>query len=349
MMRCIHLIPVDGLGGVEAAARSYINSGRSDDQLELKVMYLARPKVDPQPDLARSGRVIPSRFASVNNPLAFAAALYRIVVEQPDMLICSLWRDMLVGIPYKVLFPGKKLICFLHNTDTLHLLDKLCNAMALLLADAVWSDSKKTLERRVPEQYLPGKRVRVISFVLERYVQQSLPENAPSFVFWGRLHSQKGIDRALRLFAAVVRRVPAARFDIYGPDDGEGERLRALAAELGLTRSVAFKGPTDLEHLRSVAGQYAYYLQLSRFEGMAISVVEGMQLGLLPVVTPVGEIPNYCSSDNAIIVYDADDAEGYADAVVKVLDDQGLFCRLQSASAALWNDAGVYSSDLVWP
>ena len=39
--------------------------------------------------------------------------------------------------------------------------------------------------------------------------------------------------------------------------------------------------------------EYNFYIQLSDFEGMAMSVLESMSLGLIPVVTNVGEISNY--------------------------------------------------------
>ena len=37
----------------------------------------------------------------------------------------------------------------------------------------------------------------------------------------------------------------------------------------------------------------SFYLQTSKFEGFAMSVVESMMMGLVPVVTPVGEIGRY--------------------------------------------------------
>jgi glycosyltransferase involved in cell wall biosynthesis len=52
----------------------------------------------------------------------------------------------------------------------------------------------------------------------------------------------------------------------------------------------------------------SFYLQTSLQEGMAMSVVEAMQLGLVPVVTPVGQIATYCrDGENSILVGDDDD------------------------------------------
>jgi glycosyltransferase involved in cell wall biosynthesis len=340
--KCIHLVPSDGVGGVEAAARSYLASGAGDGVVDLRVMYLAG-----RPLLSRSEMVISSPFTGRNTPLAYLWGLARIIAERPEVLICSLWRTLPLGILYKLLFPAKKLVCFLHVARSPHLADRLLSRLAISLSDAVWSDCDTTLSCRVEERYRRGRRLRSISFVLEHFVQRSLPENSPSFVFWGRLNRQKGLDQALRLFAAIVARHPEARYYIYGPDDGEEFRLKQLAAELNLSDNVFFMGPTSIEQLRGKAGSSAYYLQLSRYEGMAVSVVEAMQLGLVPVVTPVGEICNYCNSENAVVVEDTDNLAQYADRLCRLLDDDPLYNTLRDNSLRTWNNPVTYSTDIV--
>jgi glycosyltransferase involved in cell wall biosynthesis len=59
----------------------------------------------------------------------------------------------------------------------------------------------------------------------------------------GRIHPKKGLDRLLSAWSTIEARHPGWRLRIAGPGEGgHEEKLRALAASLGLTR-VAIEGP----------------------------------------------------------------------------------------------------------
>ncbi|MEJ0016023.1 MAG: glycosyltransferase family 4 protein [Acetobacteraceae bacterium] len=61
------------------------------------------------------------------------------------------------------------------------------------------------------------------------------------FVSVCRLLEKKGIDQALRAFAGLLPRHPMSRFLVVGTGP-YGDRLRAIAAELGITGAVIFTG-----------------------------------------------------------------------------------------------------------
>ena len=46
--------------------------------------------------------------------------------------------------------------------------------------------------------------------------------------------------------------------------------------------------------IKKYANKASFFVQLSSYEGMSMSVSESMQLGLIPIVTNVGEIKIYC-------------------------------------------------------
>ena len=76
-----------------------------------------------------------------------------------------------------------------------------------------------------------------------------------------------------------------------------------------------------------------------------MSVVEAMQLGLVPVVTPVGESARYCRDGyNAIVV--RDDAEAVA-AVLQLLDNVERFQTLRTNAMAIWRDKALYKDDVI--
>jgi glycosyltransferase involved in cell wall biosynthesis len=87
------------------------------------------------------------------------------------------------------------------------------------------------------------------------------------------------------------------------------------------------------------------YLQTSNFEGMAMSVVEVMQMGLVPVVTFVGEIAAYCRNGcNAVIV--ESERQTVAD-LIRLLDSNELYQALRSAAIATWDDKPLYRDSML--
>ena len=332
----IHLIPYDGIGGVEIAARSVPTGCHGDLHFERQYLVHAPGAVIERGEY--HGPPI-----SLNKPRAYWHALWRLYRDPPDVLVASLWRSAMILICLKILRPGTRMVLFLHLAHDVHLVDKVANRIAMSLSDAIWADSCVTLQRRVPRR-LQGWG-RVVSFLLNRRSLPELCDPAPKFIFWGRLNAQKGLDRALGLFAAVVQQRRDARFTIIGPDGGMEDLLRAQVVELGLRDHVVFRGPMRHEDIVGEALCASFYLQTSLDEGMAMSVVEAMQSGLVPVTTPVGEISRYChDGDSAIFVHD--DAAA-VDAVLALLSDPDRYRRMSCAAAKYWQAKPLYRDDFL--
>ncbi len=75
-----------------------------------------------------------------------------------------------------------------------------------------------------------------------------------------------------------------------------------------------------------------------------MSVVEAMQLGLVPLVTPVGEIKNYCIDKvNAILIDDEDSA---VKSILNLLDNKNAFEKIRQNTISCWNDSEIYSESI---
>ena len=80
-------------------------------------------------------------------------------------------------------------------------------------------------------------------------------------------------------------------------------------------------GPKPQEEIRAVAREASFYLQTSVDEGTAPSVVKAMQSGLVPIVTPAGEIARYCrDGENAVVIRDKETAIRAVFALLSVPD-----------------------------
>ena len=263
--------------------------------------------------------------------------------RQPDVLIVSLWRSYIVGLLVKLLRRNVILVLFLHNAENEHCLDTICTRLAASLADEIWADFKTTLTERVPSPRTT--RCRVISFLARRFKPLPQGKVEPSFIFWGRLTPQKGLERAIRVFAAIREKIPSARFRIIGPDVGLLHALKSLCKSLDMDDAVVFSGVATHDEIAGFAQYASFYLQTSEYEGMAMSVVEAMQMGLVPVVTFVGEISSYCRNGyNAVIVEFERQA---VEDVIQLLHSTDQYLALRSAAIATWDDKPLYRDSML--
>ena len=144
--------------------------------------------------------------------------------------------------------------------------------------------------------------------------------------FIGRLSYIKGIDIALEVLAAI-KDTASFTFLVIGPDEGERERLKLLARELGIGERVVFAGMLDgAEKLRTIKS-CDLFLFTSRDEGLPMSVLEVAALGVPQVISQECNVPELATY-GAGYVHPVADIDGLAASVGKVLTDAGERRRL---------------------
>jgi glycosyltransferase involved in cell wall biosynthesis len=122
--------------------------------------------------------------------------------------------------------------------------------------------------------------------------------------------------------------------------------LKQLADSLGLRDRILFPGPVRSDAMAGLAARHSFFLLLSRYEGMAMAVVEAMQFGLVPVVTPVGQIASYVDDGKNGIFVDPEDLERTADRLDKLLSDPERFVAMSKAAAVTWESHPTYAEDI---
>ena len=126
---------------------------------------------------------------------------------------------------------------------------------------------------------------------------------------------------------------------------GELSSLIKQVDKLGLKNHVEFLGPKDLDSITNLAEETSFYLQTSKLEGMAMSVVEAMQLGVIPIVTPVGEIKNYCVNGmNSILISDNDSV---ISSVRDLLNNTNLYLDMRNNCIKKWQNHEIYSESVI--
>ena len=334
--KIVHVMPYDGIGGVEIAATS-VPAGRYPDFVFWKAYVASKGQPVPRPYVYDAG------IGPENNPVAFIRTIFHLVGTKPDVLILSLWRSCIVGLVVKLFRPRTRLVIFLHNIRHSNAVDAVLTHLTARASQAIWADSASTASLRLGSAY--AARTRPISFLTARLESVTGAAPAPRFITWGRLHARKQIELALDFFAAVHAQHPAARFTIIGPDRGEGPMLKARVAALGLSDAVIFAGAADLPSITRHAADAAFFIQTSRAEGMGMAVVEAMQLGLVPVVTPVGEIGAYVKDGVNGVWFSTPDA---ACRQIEALLDDPVAYRAMSLEAQLtWRERPLYRDEFL--
>ena len=174
------------------------------------------------------------------------------------------------------------------------------------------------LEQQVFERHIPGVPSRVLrnGVDLAAFAPRRELRRPHELVFTGVMDYEPNVDGVewfvREILPLVRRRAPEARFTIVGSKPVE--RVRALAAVAG----VAVTGRVDdvREHLHRAAVSVAP-LRIAR--GIQNKVLEAMACGLPVVGTTSATQGVECEAGRDLVV--RDDAQGFADEVVRLLLD----------------------------
>jgi glycosyltransferase involved in cell wall biosynthesis len=324
----IHLIPENRVGGVENAAKSFFS--HKNDLLNFSVDYI----------FADNEAALVKRY-SLSQLIKILIKARQISKISPDVVILSLWRSCLCGLFIKLFKPKIKLITFLHSCNDVHILEFFATRIIALFSMRIFADSQATMTERI--SWLPSKKMELISFLIKNESQQLSKKVTPSFIFWGRLSKEKGLDTSINFFYEIYKKYPNATFKIIGPDCGIMDQLKDQIKFLKIESAVSFSGVLSTPEIAKCASDASFYLQASLFEGMGMSVVEAMQLGLVPIVTPVGQIAFYCKDGYNAVFINRNDSIGK---VILLLEDNKIYQCFRYNSISLWKDQTSYSESM---
>ncbi len=162
------------------------------------------------------------------------------------------------------------------------------------LQKAVVSEAQRVV---VPSKYLAElvqlwgvspERISVIynSFT-PQFQSEKISQKKNIFLTGGRLLPWKGFDTLIKLWPQVIAQAPNAQLEIAG-DGPDGERLKKLILETGVSSSVTMLGRLKPEELVSHYLQAKSFILNSDYEGMSHMILEAMSAGAVPLVSRRG-------------------------------------------------------------
>lgn len=122
--------------------------------------------------------------------------------------------------------------------------------------------------------------------------QNPAQKDRKTLICVGRMIPLKNHPFLIRL----MKLLPDYRLILVGAEDKEG-KIRALAKDEGVEKQVEFKGLIPRDDVFKELGKAAIYVSSSHVEGLPVSVLEAMRVGLLPIISdimPHKEIAEHC-------------------------------------------------------
>jgi len=149
-------------------------------------------------------------------------------------------------------------------------------------------------------------------------------------LFLGTLGERKGVYELLESLGALAREFPSLRLRCGG--DGEIERVRRRASELGLAERVELLGWVTGAEKQRLLDEAAVFVLPSHREGLPIALLEAMSAGLPVVSTNVGGIPDAVRDGEEGLLVAPGDVPALTAAVARLLRDPALGRRLGAAA-----------------
>jgi len=282
------------------------------------------------------------------SPFALAAAVLRrsaaVVHLNTSLNPKAWWRDLVYLLVAKAC--GARVVLQVHGGA----LDRF---VYVLRAALRWPDAVVVLSRQEHDSWrrlAPGQNITVLPNGIDctpylRYKRSVPPAGEPlRLVYIGRLAPAKGLIETIEAMALARSNGIAARLVIAGRGPEE-QRLRALVREFNLEREVSFAGATLGEDKALLLSQADALCLPSYSEGLPYALLEAMAAGVVPIVTPVGAIPDVVQKGVHGVLVPVRDSDAIAEAMAALSRDRAALARMSAACRK--RIAGAYSIDRV--
>lgn len=138
-------------------------------------------------------------------------------------------------------------------------------------------------------------------------------------LFLGRLEEKKGIFDLVRAFAIVHQHLPDARLVLGG--DGEHDKVRALARELGVEQWISLPGWVAGREKADLLARAAVFVLPSHAEQMPMTILEAMSFGTPVIATNVGAIPDMLEHGKSDCIVSVGQTAALAASILSIMTD----------------------------
>lgn len=148
-------------------------------------------------------------------------------------------------------------------------------------------------------------------------------------LFLARLHSRKRPLAFIEMARLLEERLPATRFVLAGPDEGEGDAVRAAIADAGMGDRLKWIGAVPPDQTESLLGSVRAYVLPSFGEVFPMTILESLRVGTPVITTDSLGIAAECKRFGSAHVTDGSPGE-LASSVASVLTSHEVAGRLRA-------------------
>jgi glycosyltransferase involved in cell wall biosynthesis len=344
--RVLHIIDSLHLGGAQEVVLNLATCGSARFRHEVATMHGRGIYWDR---LRQAGVKVHSLSPHKLLPLYLASIPWRLLADRPDILHCHLIPSNIIAKPLGALLGVPVVINHDHTNDTrradsrlLLALDRFSNRFASHIV-AVSASCREFL---ITRESIPANDVTLVpnAIDLRRFspsaamrdqarVELGLPASARVVAGVGRLNPQKNFSLFLDIAAQLAPRFPDLHFLLAG-DGPEEKMLREKAVALGIADRVTFSGYVADTRLVYLAADVL--LMPSRYEGLPMTLLEAMAMGLPVVASQLDGIAEVIGDGCEGFLVPSDDAALFVERTAALLQDAELSLRIaQNARAKI--------------
>ncbi|MBX2857972.1 MAG: glycosyltransferase family 4 protein [Cellvibrionaceae bacterium] len=339
--RAIYLINSFNSGGAERGVLSLLDSGFFDGvQLDLVAIHRGSgPLLDEIKQRGFDCNIHicsgSQRLTVVSMARAFIYVLFSLLKHKYKFVMLSLIQANLIGLIITALYPRARVITFAHNTRFskkiyFHLLKGLSRRIDVCLYD---DEETQNAYRRI----LAEKESRLWVYAPLHFVGETA-ERAPrlnasplKILCVGRLNKQKNYLQAIESISLLLKKGIEVELHIAGEGEQRAE-IEAKVNQLGLGNNVKLLG--YVSDWMAIGKTMDVYLLASTHEGMSISTIEAMSLGLAVVASNVGGIKSYGVDRHNMLRIENPVAEEFAAGIEALYNDRQLLAALGQQARA---------------
>ena len=104
----------------------------------------------------------------------------------------------------------------------------------------------------------------------------------PIFISTRTLAPEYLIDKLIKSFASLLKKIPGANLIIAGTGTEE-KKLKQLASDLQISENIQFKGRVNHNTLLDLLNESDFYVSVIATEGISSSLIESIACGLCPI------------------------------------------------------------------
>ena len=344
--RVLHIIDSLHLGGAQEVVLNLATCGSARFRHEVATMHGHGIYWDR---LRQAGVKVHSLSPHKLLPFYLASIPWRLLADRPDILHCHLIPSNIIAKPLGALLGVPVVINHDHTNDTrraesrlLLTLDRFSNRFA----SHIIAVSASCREFLITRESIPANDVTLVpnAIDLRRFspsaarrdqarIELGLPASARVVAGVGRLNPQKNFSLFLDIAAQLAPRFPGLHFLLAG-DGPEEKMLREKAAALGIADRVTFSGYVADTRLVYLAADVL--LMPSRYEGLPMTLLEAMAMGLPVVASRLDGIAEVIGDGREGFLVPSDDASLFVERTATLLQDAELSSRIaQNARAKI--------------